>query len=69
MSMKYQRNTHMKFDVPWLYLSESVVCILSFFMNFFEDHNKECPLSKLKQFSKRSLGEICSQRLTTSPYI
>ena len=43
----------MKYDVPWLFLSESV----------------ECPFRKIKQFSKRSLGEICSQRLTTSHYL
>ena len=31
-----------------------------------DDHNKEYPMTKFKQFSKFGLGEISSQRLTTS---
>ena len=59
----------MKFDVPRLNLSESGVYSLPLFISFFEDHNKEFPQSKVKQFSKCSFGELCSQHLTTSPYI
>ena len=36
---------------------------------FFEDHNNAYLLRKVKQFSKCSFGEICSQCLITSPYI
>ena len=67
--MKYKGDIHMKFDVPWLLLSEGVVYFLSFLITFIEDHNEVCPLSKVKQFSKGTLREICRQRLTTSPYI
>ena len=59
----------MKFDAPWLFLSESVIYFLPLFISFFEDHNKEYPLKKVKQFSQCSFGEISSQRLTTSRYI
>ena len=69
MSVKYKRGIHMKFDVPWLCLSKSVAYFLTLFIRFFEDHNKECPLRNVKQFSKCSFREICSPRLTTSPYI
>ena len=34
-----------------------------------EDHNKEYPLTKFKQFSKCGFGEISSQPLTASSYI
>lgn len=67
MSMKYKQDIQLRFDVPWLSLSENVVFTL--FISFFEDHNKECFLRKDEQFSRCSLGEVCSQRLTTSPYI
>ena len=36
---------------------------------FNEDHNKEYPLTKFKQFYKCGSGEIFCQRLTASPYI
>ena len=53
----------MKFDVLCLFLSESMVYSLPLVISFFfEDHKKECPLRKVKQFSKSSFGEICSQR-------
>ena len=58
----------MKFDVPWLFLSENVIYFLPLLISSFEDHNKECPLRKVKQFSECSFGEIYSQCLTTSPY-
>ena len=67
MSMKYKRDIHMKFDVPWLFLSESMVYVLPLFISFFKYHNKECPQRKGKL--KVQLGEIYSQCLTTSPYI
>ena len=47
MSMKYERDIPMKFDVPWLFLSESEVYFFTL-MSFFKDHNKECPLRKVK---------------------
>ena len=59
----------MKFYVPCLFLSESVIYFLPVFISFFEDRNKECRLRKVKKFSKCSFGEICSQSLTMSPYI
>ena len=34
-----------------------------------KDHNEEYPLTKFQQFSKCGFGEICSQRLSRSPYI
>ena len=34
-----------------------------------EDHNKEYPLAKFKQFSRCGFGEISSQPLTTFSYI
>ena len=72
MSMKYKRDIHMKFDVPWLLLfdvpwlllSENLVYFLLLFISFFEYHNKGCPLCR-----KCSFLEIFSQRLTTSPNI
>ena len=36
---------------------------------FLQNANKECPLTKFEQFSKRSFGEIRSQRLTIYPCI
>ena len=36
---------------------------------FYEDHDKECLLTKVEEFYKCSFVDICSQRLTTSPYI
>ena len=39
MSKKYKWDIHIKFDVPWLFLSESVVYSLPLFISFFEDHN------------------------------
>ena len=30
---------------------------------FYEDHNKQCPLTKYEQFSKRGFEELSSQRL------
>ena len=48
----------MKFDVPWLFLSESQVYFLPLVISLFEDCNKRCPLRKVKQFSKCSFGEI-----------
>ena len=64
----------MKFEVQWLFLSESVVYFVTSFLpilllSFSKDHNKECSLKKVEQFSKCSFGEICSQRLTTFPFI
>ena len=32
---------HMKFHVPWLFLSESVVYFLPLFISFIENHNKD----------------------------
>ena len=49
-------------------LLRTVIYFLPLFITFFEDYNKECPLRKVKQLSKCSFGEICSQRFTTSPY-
>ena len=34
-----------------------------------KDHNKIYPLTKFKQISKCSFGEISSQLLTTSSYV
>ena len=68
MSMKYKRDIHLKFDVPWLFLLETVVYFLPLFNSFIEDRNKECPLRKVRQFSKCCFIEIRSQLLTTSPY-
>ena len=64
MSMKCRRDIHMKFDVPWLLLSENLVYFLLLFISFFEYHNKGCPLCR-----KCSFLEMFSQRLTTSPNI
>ena len=36
---------------------------------FYKDDIKDCPLTKVQQFSKFSLGEIGSQHLTTYSYI
>ena len=41
----------MQYDAPWLFLSENVAYSLLFFISFFEDHNKESPLWKIKQLS------------------
>ena len=41
-SMKYKRDVLRKFDVPWLFLSESVIYFLPLFISFFKDHNKDC---------------------------
>ena len=46
MSMKYKRDIHIKFDVPWLFTSESIVYFLPLF-RFLEDHNKKSPLRKV----------------------
>ena len=49
MSMKDKRDMYMKFDVSWrVFLSESVIHFLLLFINFFEDHSKECPLTEAK---------------------
>ena len=60
---------HMKFVVPWLFLSEILAYCLPLLICFYEDHNKGCPMRKVKQFSKHTFGDIFSQRLTKSPYI
>ena len=36
---------------------------------FYKDLNTNCTLTKVEQIYKCSLGEICSQHLTTSSYI
>ena len=36
---------------------------------FYEDYNKECPLTKFEQFAKCIFGEICTHCLTILPYI
>ena len=60
----------MKFYVPELFLLEFVVYFLFLFTKIFEDHNKQCRLRKIEQFSKCSfVVNLCSQSLTTSPYI
>ena len=64
MSMKCKRDMHMKFDVPCLLLSESLIYFLLFFISFFEDGNKRCPICR-----KYSFGKTFSQRLTTCPNI
>ena len=68
--MTYKQDIHMKFDVPWLFLPESLAYFLTTHNNFFEDHNKGYhPLRKVKQFLKCSFKEIFSQRLTAPFYI
>ena len=52
MSMKYKQDIQMKFNFPCIFLSENVVYFLPLFISFFKDHNKECPLRKVTQFSK-----------------
>ena len=59
----------MKFKVPWSLLSESVVHFLYRFFSFYKYDYKECPLTAFEEFSKRSFGEICTKRLTTSVYM
>ena len=52
----------MKFKVPWLLLSECGSFLYHSLSVFFENHNKECPLTKFEKFSKRSFGESHRQR-------
>ena len=41
--------------------TESVARFLPVFMSFYEDHNKECPLTESEEFT--SFWEIYSQRI------
>ena len=51
--MKYKREIHLNFDVPWWLLLESLVHIFAALYNFFfEDRNKEYLLKKVKQFAR-----------------
>ena len=50
-SIKYGRDIHLIFKVPWQPLLESVARFLPAFMSFYEDHNKECPRTKFEQFT------------------
>ena len=53
----------MKFKVPWLLLSESGSFLHHLLSVIYENHAKECPLTKYEQFSNYCFGEIRSQRL------
>ena len=64
LSMRYKRDIHMKFDVPWRFMSK----LLPLFISFYENHNKDCPLKKVEQFSKYSFGETGNQNLVISSY-
>ena len=67
LRMKYKQG--MKFTVPWSLLPENIAQFFTtLYQVFHEYHNKECPLTKFKQFSQCAFLEISSQRLTTSPY-
>ena len=48
MSLKYNRDIQMKFNVPRLFLSENMVYFVPLFIGFIENLNKECPLIKVK---------------------
>ena len=56
----------MKSDVPWLFLSESVIYFLPVFIRFYEDHDKEFSPGEVEEFSKSSLRDIFNQRLVTT---
>ena len=51
MNIKYKPDIHLIFKVPWQPLSESVARFLSVFISFYEDHNKECPLTEFEEFT------------------
>ena len=54
ISMKHKKDIHMKLDIPELF----VVYFWPLFINFFEGHDKECPLRKVNQYSNCSFGEF-----------
>ena len=41
-----------KLTISWPLLSEIVILFLPFFLNFYKDHNKKCPLTTFVQLSK-----------------
>ena len=45
MNIKYKPDIHLIFKV------ESVVRFLPVFISFYEDHNKECPLTEFEEFT------------------
>ena len=45
MNIKYKPDIHLIFKV------ESVACFLPVFISFYEDYNKECPLTEFEEFT------------------
>ena len=69
MKLKYKRDIHMIFNIPRLFLSESMVYVLSLFINFFKDHNKKCPPRKAKQLSVQLCRNLKSTFINVSLYM